>query len=194
MTMNRPYAALAAFALALLLACAAAPAQEEGAGRRARRPPGRGEAALALPPDVAALERLSLILGRPTANAVSASLVAQDETQAYVEYGPASGNYTQRTETVSLRPGTPVSLRLESLPPDAPTYYRLRHRASDSTSFLSGAERSFHTQRPPRPPLRLRGTGRLAPRAQAPVRRRTLRSYLARGRRRPARFLPAAGR
>lgn len=109
----------------------------------------RDAAEIKLPPDVAALERLSVVLGRPTARAVTASILSAEGLEGYFEYGSASGKYTQKTGLVNFSPGIPVEVQLDRLSPDKQFFYRICRRKPGESAFTRGEERSFHMQRAP---------------------------------------------
>lgn len=102
-----------------------------------------------LPADVAALEPLSVVLGRPTDRSVTASVIARSAGEAYIEFGDKSGSYTRKTDVLSLRPDIPAHVLLDKLAPDSRSYYRLRYRAAGQSTFAVGSEHSVQTRRPP---------------------------------------------
>ena len=112
--------------------------------RRDKRPP-----RLDLPPEVAALAGFSVVLGRPTDHAVTASLVAQVAGDAYIEFTPAPGQSQKRSELVSLSAQQPRHVLLAPLPADQRVSYRAYFRAQGERQFTPGPHQSFHTQRPP---------------------------------------------
>jgi hypothetical protein len=89
-----------------------------------------------------------IILGRPTAMSVTASILAYQDTEGYIEYGLQSGQYPHRTETLVFTQGEPVELLITDLQPDTRYYYRFRSREADGQEFEMSEEYSFHTQRP----------------------------------------------
>lgn len=91
----------------------------------------------------------NIVLGRPTDRSVTASLLAEAEIVAYLEYGAASGAYAGQTAARTLIAGQPLEVALEGLQPDTSYFYRLRFRAPDQAVFAADSERTFHTQRPP---------------------------------------------
>jgi hypothetical protein len=99
--------------------------------------------------DVAALERLSLILGRPTDQSITVSVLSADGIEGYCEYGITSGHYSYKTSVVGFTSGKPIEVLLDQLPIDKQCYYRLRYRKPGDKAFVAGAEHSFHTQRSP---------------------------------------------
>ncbi len=89
------------------------------------------------------------MLGRPTDHSVALNVLPAQALEVYVEYGGATGIYTGRTPPVSVAAGQPAEITLDSLPPNAVTFYRVRYRAASTDEFAASAERSFVTQRAP---------------------------------------------
>jgi len=116
-----------------------------GGQRRADREPGN----LPLPPEVAALKPLSVMLGRPTDRGITLNVLADGALEGFAEYGTTAGRYERQTEAVSLPAGTPVEIELDGLKPDTAHFYRIRSRKPGETDFAAGPEHCFHTQRPP---------------------------------------------
>lgn len=142
---------------ALILGQALAAEDDRRAERRARRgeggnPEGR-RAPLVLPAAVQALQALSVVLGRPTDQSVTASVVSTQAREAYLEYGARPGRYEQRSEIVKLAAGIPQHLQMGRLAPNSRVYYRLRHRLPGEVAFVEGREQGFHTARPPGSPF-----------------------------------------
>ena len=145
--------------LTFLLAVSVAVAQEANRPSRGdRRPPPpdgprggpRGGRPLpALPAELAPLDRLSVVLGRPTDTSAVVSVLSADALEAYCEYGGAAGQYTNKTAITNLTAGVPAEVLLTRLPPDKPCYYRLRVRKPGETNTSESAEHAFHTQRAP---------------------------------------------
>jgi hypothetical protein len=88
-----------------------------------------------------------VLLGRPTATAVTMSLLADSDTEAYVEYGFAPGGYAQTTAHWSLKAGAPLETDLSGLRADSTVYYRLHYQSSAAAGFSATEEQSFHTAR-----------------------------------------------
>lgn len=133
--------------LALMLLAGAVTAQlVDDTERRGRGE--RGRAAHTLLPDaVAAQPDLSLVLGRPTDNTVTLSILSAVEREAFVEYGVAPGLYDHRKEPVTVEGGGPVETLLSGLQPDTRYYYRLWTRLANEPEFAATQEFSFHTRR-----------------------------------------------
>ena len=89
------------------------------------------------------------ILGRPTNNSVTMSILFNQQAEVYWEYGSSSGNYSMNTATYTTALDSALEVDFTNLNTNTKYYYRTRYRASGSTSaFLSGQEHSFHTARP----------------------------------------------
>ncbi len=84
----------------------------------------------------------NLILGRPTANTITASLYSLAEVQVSLNYGTQPGSYTDQAGPLTLQAGVPQNLEISGLEPDTTYYYTILSDGAPS------AEHSFHTQRP----------------------------------------------
>jgi hypothetical protein len=102
----------------------------------------KGKAATAAQPATAALVATEIV-GRPTADGITVSVVPANATELWVEYGPAAGAPTLRTAPQSAAAGVPVETTLTGLAPGTRYHYRLRYGTT------TGPERSFVTQRRP---------------------------------------------
>ena len=58
-------------------------------------------------------ESLSQILGRPTDDSVTLSVLSASDVEAYVEFGDKSGDYSRSTETLRSNAGSPFEFELE---------------------------------------------------------------------------------
>lgn len=90
---------------------------------------------------------LDIVLGRPTDESVTASLLAYSDKEGYLEFGLRRGVYSDTTETVALDNGQPVEILVDGLAANTRYYYRLRYRGDGEAEFRSTDEYSFHTQR-----------------------------------------------
>ncbi len=89
------------------------------------------------------------VLGRPTHNSITMSILFDTTAQVYWEYGTVSGNYTTTTPTYSAVVDSSLIVDFTGLLTNTKYYYRTRYRVSGSTTaYLTGTERSFHTPRP----------------------------------------------
>ena len=90
------------------------------------------------------------ILGRPTNNSMTISILCDRQTEVYWEYGAVPGNYASSTPTFVAALDTPLVADFVNLKPDTKYFYRTRYRTNGATtSFAAGPEHTFHTQRLP---------------------------------------------
>ncbi len=86
---------------------------------------------------------VSLILGRPTSDSITASLLSATGQQVSLDYGTAPGIYPDHSSPVSLQANAPQDVELSRLTPDTTYYYRLIVNSTPQ------GEHRFHTQRAP---------------------------------------------
>ena len=79
-----------------------------------------------------------VILGRPTANSVTFSLLAYNDQTLSISYGTSSGKYASQTDPINLTANTPQTFQLSNLQPSTEYFY----------SINNGIENTFHTARP----------------------------------------------
>jgi hypothetical protein len=89
----------------------------------------------------------TFILGRPTTDSITLSLLATGNIEIFVQYGKASGKYDVQTSVSNLQRDQPQELKITGLNKDTQYYYRLRHRLTGETDFSAGVEGTFHSQR-----------------------------------------------
>ncbi len=119
-----------------------------GDNSKARGPMFRGE--YVLPENLAEYAQLSVVLGRATNQEVTASLLAKEPMEAFLEIGTASGKYTRKVGPVNLTKGEPLEVVIDKLTANTEYFYRLQSRkAGSSTAFNARAECRFATQRAP---------------------------------------------
>ena len=100
------------------------------------------------PAVVSAQADLSTVLGRPTANTITVSVLSAMAREGYVEY-ESTGVFDQRTAQTVFPAGTPVELTLQNLKADTAYAYRLCTRKVGDAAFTPGDAHAFHTQRAP---------------------------------------------
>lgn len=91
--------------------------------------------------------QLNIVLGRPTATSIAASVLADAGTDIYLEYGTSSGTYSLSTPTATATGTYPVAIELSSLSGNTRYFYRARYRSAQDTTYKAEPERSFETQR-----------------------------------------------
>ncbi len=89
----------------------------------------------------------SIILGRPTNNSVTASLLFNQSVQYYISYGTTSGVYTNTTVIYTNTANTPDEIDLINLTAGTQYFYQLKYKLTSASVYTSTPEYSFHTQR-----------------------------------------------
>ena len=89
----------------------------------------------------------TIILGSPTADSITFSLMHSVNTDIYIEYGKISGNYSLHTAVNTLQKDQPFVIEVPKLEKDTQYYYRVCHRVSGTSDFSAGTDSSFYTQR-----------------------------------------------
>ena len=89
---------------------------------------------------------LDVVLGRPTRDSVTASVLSYADREGKIEYGAGPGNLPEKTEPFPLKAGEPREIVLSGLTPDTLYRYRLLTR-EESGPWTPGEECSFQTQR-----------------------------------------------
>ncbi len=84
-----------------------------------------------------------VVLGRPTANAVTVSVLCYVDTSGYLAYGTRPDALNNQTPTRAFKRGEPAELVLSALQPNTRYFYQFRSPPTNSTAF------AVHTSRPP---------------------------------------------
>lgn len=88
-----------------------------------------------------------IVLARPTAKSITASVMVARESQGYIAYGAEKGQLASKSQIMKLPAGTPVEFLVKDLVPDTGYHYRLHYRESVAPDYVTSGEFSFHTQR-----------------------------------------------
>lgn len=86
---------------------------------------------------------LDLILGRPTRDSVTISVLAYQDTEGVIAVGTQAGHSIGQTPLRLFKKDEPVELVIGGLQPNTGYQYQLRSRGTNSAAGV------FHTQRPP---------------------------------------------
>jgi hypothetical protein len=89
----------------------------------------------------------TVILGRPTGDTITLSLLAPFQVELFVQYGKTAGKYDAQTGISVLGKDQPLELLITGLNKDTRYYYRICHRTGGEAGFSAGAEGTFSTQR-----------------------------------------------
>ena len=91
----------------------------------------------------------SVLLGRPTGQSITVSVVCSNDAQMFLEYGVAPGVYPNRTALANATRGQPLEFNLNQLQRDTRYYYHLIYQVSGAAGYSADTMHTFHTQRPP---------------------------------------------
>ncbi|MEO6741334.1 MAG: metallophosphoesterase family protein [Chthoniobacteraceae bacterium] len=91
---------------------------------------------------------LDVVLGRPTKNSVTASVLAYADREGVIQFGPKAGAPVAKTAAFALKAGVPAEVALTGLQADTQYFYRLSTRAGIG-AWTAEPEHSFRTQRAP---------------------------------------------
>lgn len=92
-----------------------------------------------------------ILLGRPTDQGISVSVMAFSDTEAYVEYGLTADNFNRRSSLHKISADDIYTFELNDLEANAEYFYRLRFRTNSNQGFQdfsAGPEYSFNTAKP----------------------------------------------
>ncbi len=117
------------------------------AGDNPRRPGGSRQPVQTSKASEVPTHPVDLILGRPTADSVTVSVLCHEDTEARLAYGTRRGTLTAQTPTRLFKRGEPREIPLTGLQPNTLYFYQLRSTRTNS------AECVFHTARPPGTPF-----------------------------------------
>jgi hypothetical protein len=88
---------------------------------------------------------VDVILGRPTNNSVTMSVLAYVDMRGKVSFGTQKDQLTSPTSPTRLSAGEPSEFVIDSLQPATRYYYQFAYQDGDSSGLVDG---TFHTQRP----------------------------------------------
>ncbi len=91
----------------------------------------------------------SIILGRPTDNSITASILFDQNMEFNIQYGTQTGVYSNTTIAFTNTANTPDEIDLINLLPDTKYFYKMQYRLVGTTTFSITPEYTFHTQRAP---------------------------------------------
>ncbi len=89
----------------------------------------------------------TIILGRPTTNTITLSLLSSVNAELFIEYGRTTNKYDAQTSVSSLQKDQPLQLKITGLNTNTQYYYRICHRTTGEAGFFASPESIFHTQR-----------------------------------------------
>jgi len=103
-----------------------------------------------IPPVTSTVFRGNIVLGNPSTDSISANIFSPDQSgKISIVYGNSPGNYTAKTNLISLSAAVPKEINLSGLLPNSRYYYRLYFESVDLSSSGYSTEYSFQTARTP---------------------------------------------
>lgn len=90
----------------------------------------------------------NIVLGRPGADSITASVLAWKDMEAFISYGQGADVMTQRTASLKLVAGEPQHVQIDKLKPDTSCSYQLTCKLAGGDAVRDEV-RGFHTQRAP---------------------------------------------
>ena len=94
-------------------------------------------------------QQKSIILGRPTNNSVTASILFDQNVQYYLEYGLQSGTYTNTSSIYTNALNVPDEIDLTGLAPNSKYFYRMQYKLIGASTYTATPVYHFQTQRAP---------------------------------------------
>jgi len=91
---------------------------------------------------------LDVVLGRPTKNSITASVLAYSDREGVIHFGPKAGAAVAKTAVFAVKAGVPAEIPITGLQADTQYFYRLSTRAANGV-WAAEPEHSFRTQRAP---------------------------------------------
>ena len=89
----------------------------------------------------------NMIIGSPTNNSVTASVILEKDAEGFIEYAIESGKYNYKTSMFKTTNSEPLEIIINQLKPNSLYYYRLNYRLAGESKFTVTSESWFATQK-----------------------------------------------
>lgn len=89
----------------------------------------------------------SIILGRPTNNSITLSLLFDQNVDFYIEYGTSNTNLSSKTNVFFNTANIPDEIDITSLSANSRYYYKIQYKQLGASSYKQSPIYSFQTQR-----------------------------------------------
>jgi hypothetical protein len=90
---------------------------------------------------------IDVILGRPTGNSITVSVLAYQDVEIYVEYGHSPDDFSNQTPPRTLGTNQSVDILVNGLQANTGYTYRVRYRSGEDGDFAATDPGTFFTQR-----------------------------------------------
>ena len=91
----------------------------------------------------------NIIIGSPTNNSVTASIILEKNSEGYIEYSTERSNYKNKTSIFKTTNSEPLEINISGLKPNSEYYYRLNYRKVGESKYSVTPESWFSTQKSP---------------------------------------------
>jgi len=91
----------------------------------------------------------NIIIGSPTNNLVTASIILEKDAEGFIEYSTESGNYKNKTSIFKTTNSEPLEINISGLKTNSEYYYRLNYREVGESKYSVTPESWFSTQKSP---------------------------------------------
>ncbi len=89
----------------------------------------------------------NVVMGSPTSNSITASIILQSGSTAYITYSNKSGVYTKKTSIITSNSDAPVEFIIDKLEPSTTYYYCVHVMNAAGKEVAVSAESWFTTQK-----------------------------------------------
>lgn len=89
----------------------------------------------------------NIVLGSPTNNSITASIILEKDAEGFIEYSTESGKYRNKTAVIKSEKSEPFEITLSGLIPNTQYYYRLNYRKTGDKNYTATTESWFATQK-----------------------------------------------
>jgi hypothetical protein len=90
---------------------------------------------------------IDMILGRPTGNSITVSVLAYEDIEGYIEYGPSPEHFSNQTPLSEIKFDQPEEILIGGLQPNTVYNYRVQYRLGRAGDYTTTEAGTFSTQR-----------------------------------------------
>ncbi len=96
---------------------------------------------------VADAQDFNIILGRPTNNSITVSILFKQSANFYIQYGTNASSLNQNTDTFTTTSVFPSEIELKNLLSNQLYFYKVQYKFQPASNFTTSSEFHFRTQR-----------------------------------------------